>query len=125
VVGILFVGLAWFLLRPKSSETRFQVREADLRKPRKLGAQPDDLAQAKIQKPRPLQLEGIRLDGSPHEILGVKRQATSSEIQKAYRELMKRFHPDKIGPPGSREWTDAQKIAEAINQAKDALLKKK
>ena len=27
---------------------------------------------------------------------------------------MKRYHPDLVGPPGSREWKDAQKIAEEI-----------
>lgn len=110
-----------------SGESAFRSREAD--KPRKSSATaphriagPDPLAEAKIQKRKPLQLEGIRVDGAPHEILGVASDAAPAQIQKAYRELMKRYHPDRVGRPGSREWTDAQKIAEAINAAKEALL---
>jgi hypothetical protein len=34
---------------------------------------------------------------------------------------MKRYHPDLVGRPGSREWKDAQRIAEAINRAKEEL----
>jgi DnaJ-domain-containing protein 1 len=72
--------------------------------------------------PEPLRLTGIRIDGAPHEILGVAARSTPAQVQKAYRDLMKRYHPDKIGRPGTREWRDAQRIAEALNQAKDALL---
>ncbi len=71
-----------------------------------------------------MRLTGIRIDGAPHEILGVSPQASPEEIQSAYRSLMKRYHPDRVGRPGSREWNDAQQIAEAINRAKELLLKK-
>jgi len=83
------------------------------------------LADAKMkQRPRPLQIGGIVLDAPAHELLGVTIQASASEVQKAYREKMKQYHPDKVGRPGSREWTDAMKIAEALNRARDELLKK-
>jgi DnaJ-domain-containing protein 1 len=48
--------------------------------------------------------------------------AIEVQIQSAYRELMKRYHPDRVGRPGTREWQDAQGIAEAINRAKRDLL---
>jgi hypothetical protein len=126
VMVLVFLGLVW-ILRPKDPESNFKVREADLRKGK---AQPrdgksDPLAEARIQLKQPLQLEGIRIDGQPHEVLGVNKNSSPIEIQQAYRELMKRYHPDRVGPPGTRQWNDAQKIAEAINHAKDVLLKKK
>lgn len=123
-MGALFLGIAWIFFRPKTPESNFKVREADLDlKFKKTSSNSPDLAKATIQA-APLQLGGIRLDGTPHQILGVRSSATREEIQRAYRELMKRHHPDKVGRPGTREWQDAQKIAEALNRAKTTLLGK-
>lgn len=121
-VGFFLLLVGWVFFRPKRPESGFRVREADLRKEEKPSGPrgPDRLAQARIQ--RPLQLSGIRLQGPPHEVLGVRVDATESEIQTAYRELIKRYHPDKVGPPDSREWKDAQKIAETLTQARAAML---
>src|SRR5262249_28052655 len=106
--------------------TMFKDRESDKKRPRSFSnPETDRLAQAKVQKSAPLALGGIRIDGTPHEILGIRAQASPEEIQQAYRDLLKRYHPDTVGRPGSREWQDAQKIAEALNRAKDALLKDK
>lgn len=38
-----------------------------------------------------------------YEILGVSKDATASEIQKAYRKVALQFHPDKNRAPGSEE----------------------
>jgi len=108
-------------MQQESSESRFKVREAD----RKLNWERGEKAKnsgAQVLKKTPLQLGGIRLDGAPHEVLGVSALATDEEIQKAFRELMKRYHPDKIGAPGTREWQDAQAIAETINRARTEML---
>jgi DnaJ-domain-containing protein 1 len=123
-VGIVFAIFIW-LLRPKAPESGFRVREVDLRKakPRRPSQSLDPLAEARIGQ-QTLSLPGISLTGEPHEVLGVSRHATPEQIQVAYRELMKRYHPDQVGRPGSREWSDAQKIAVSLNRAKDALLKK-
>jgi hypothetical protein len=129
-LGVL-VGLLWLWLRDRETPSGFRVREADLKKEIKnaIGKKPahalpgDPLAEARYQKKaEPLRLAGISLTGAPHEILGVHAHASEREIRSAYRELMKRYHPDRVGRPGTREWTDAQKIAEAINQAKDQML---
>ncbi len=72
----------------------------------------------------PALLTGFRTDAPPHEILGVNPNASATEIQRAYKTMMKRYHPDLMGPPGSQPWKDAQAIAEAINRARDVLLKK-
>jgi curved DNA-binding protein CbpA len=37
---------------------------------------------------------GIQKD--PHDILGVKRGASMDEVKKAYRDQIKKFHPDKV-----------------------------
>jgi DnaJ-domain-containing protein 1 len=128
-VAVLFLGLAWFF-RPKGPESNFQVREADLKRPPSSSQSSKDasrLADARMKQAvpaQPLRLEGIRINGAGHEVLGVSMQASAEEVQKAYRNLMKQYHPDKIGRPGTREWQDAQKIAEAINRAKEEMLKK-
>jgi hypothetical protein len=120
--GFFLLLIGWVFYRPKSPESGFRVREADLRKNQKPSPRngPDELAQARLKAP--LSLTGIRLHGTPHEILGVRMDASESEIQSAYRELIKRYHPDKVGPPDSCEWKDAQKIAEALTQARSAML---
>lgn len=80
------------------------------------------LAEARFEKKSPLALPGIRLDGAPHEILGVSAQASEREILDAYKKLMKQYHPDHVAPPGTDQWNDAQKIAIAINSAKEKIL---
>lgn len=124
--AVALLVLAFFFLRPKPPESSFKLREADRKdKPWERKSAPgEDLAEARMKRHEPLALPGIRIDGEPHEILGVPRGAAPLVVQKAYRDLMKRYHPDLVGRPGTRAWTDAQKIAEAINRAKDALLKK-
>ena len=123
----LLVLTGWIFLRPKDPKSGFRVREADMKRPegvpgsRKPGE--DELANARYNIKRPLQIEGIRIDGPPHEVLGVRPGASRAEILRAYKERMKQYHPDSIARPGTRQWKDAQAIASAINEAKDALLK--
>jgi hypothetical protein len=109
-LGLVFVLVLW-RLRPQgvSKDSGFAVREADLKAaaPPGRGAGSSSLA-----------------DGPPHEVLGISPRASVEEIQQAYRERMKQYHPDRVGRPGTREWVDAQKIAEAINHAKNELLKR-
>lgn len=107
----------------KDLKSQFRIREADRDIQFDRGEKAYASGQAKA-KPTVFQLTGIRLDGQPHEVLGLTPHASESEIQKAYRELMKRYHPDLVGRPDSREWKDAQKIAETINRARNQMLEK-
>jgi hypothetical protein len=106
------------------SQSKFKISEADL--PPKMSGSPKAKGESSggdSRKPNgPMLLEGFRFDGAPHEILGVSPQASEIEIQKAYKELIKRFHPDKVGRPGSQAWLDAQPIAESLNRARTELL---
>ncbi len=49
-----------------------------------------------------------------YELLGVRFEATSAEITRAYREAMKRFHPDRV-PPEYRP--AAESICKDLNRA--------
>ncbi len=57
----------------------------------------------------------------PYEVLGVSRNASKEEIRKAYRELVKKYHPDKF-----RSNPDMLRLAEEkmreINEAYNYLL---
>lgn len=52
----------------------------------------------------------------PHSVLGVSKSATSEEINKAYRLLSKKYHPDRN--PGDKE-TDAK--YRQVQEANDIL----
>lgn len=51
-----------------------------------------------------------------YKLLGVSQTATHDEIQKAYRKMMRLYHPDVNKSP------DADKMAKTINNARDTLL---
>lgn len=51
-----------------------------------------------------------------YELLGVKKDATKEEIKKAYREMVKRYHPDV------NKSDEASKIIISLNEAKETLL---
>lgn len=113
-IWIAVLAIAWVWIRPPSSGSRFKLREADRAKQGQ--SQPTERAES------PKLLTGFSEDLPPHQILGVDPSASTREIKRAYREKMKHYHPDRVGEPGTRAWTDAQKIAEVINRAKETLM---
>ena len=59
---------------------------------------------------------------NPYDVLGVSQNATEEEIKKAYRGLVKKYHPDKYaGNPKAAE-AAAEKLKQ-INMAYDILTK--
>jgi curved DNA-binding protein CbpA len=46
-------------------------------------------------------------------VLGVSRTESTNGTRQAFRELVKRYHPDRIGPQGQRFF---QEIVEAYRQ---------
>lgn len=113
------VILYWWLAKPRNP-SQFRYREADKAKGKPNRDSPDDMGSGAKQK-TPL-LTGISIEGQAHEILGVQKTATKKQIQTAYRELMKRYHPDKVSEPGTPQWQEAQKIAVALTKARDEML---
>lgn len=59
----------------------------------------------------------------PFDVLGLARDATDSEIKKAYYQLIKRYHPDKFAHLGPQFEETARQYTQAINQAYERLTK--
>jgi DnaJ-domain-containing protein 1 len=124
-LGAAFLLAAWLWLRPREPESNFRVRESERRRPRAAGAgEADELARSRMRSKAPLRLTGLRLDVPPHELLGVRADAPAAEIRRAYRDLMKRYHPDHVAAPDTPQWREAQRIADAISRAKEELLRR-
>lgn len=51
-----------------------------------------------------------------YELLGIKKDASVEEIKKAYRDMVKKYHPD------INKSSDASKIIISLNEAKETLL---
>ena len=58
----------------------------------------------------------------PYEVLGISRGASDDEIRAAYRELVKKYHPDKY--QGNPLADLAQEKLQEVNEAYDLLMKK-
>lgn len=56
----------------------------------------------------------------PYSVLGLKKGATDEEVRHAYRQLARRWHPDRFPEGPERMWAE-DKMAE-INQAHRAIL---
>ena len=62
--------------------------------------------------------DNSRFDSNdPYTVLGVDRTASAETIKKAYRELVNKFHPDKVDHLGEEFKTLAEKRFKQIQQA--------
>lgn len=60
---------------------------------------------------------------NPYEVLGVSENASEAEIKKAYKELVKKYHPDKYQ---NNPLSDlAEEKLQEINEAYDMLMRGK
>lgn len=60
---------------------------------------------------------------SPYDILGVRPGASKKEIQRAYKEAIKKYHPDKLSHLGEEFSTLANEKFLEIQDAYDILMK--
>ena len=60
---------------------------------------------------------------NPYEVLGVSENASEEEIKKAYKELVKKYHPDKYQDNPLADLAE-EKLQE-INEAYDTIMKQK
>ena len=59
----------------------------------------------------------------PYEVLGVRRDASMDEIKQRYRELARKYHPDKYA--GNELIDLAEEKMKMINEAYDAIVKER
>ncbi|WP_216327358.1 J domain-containing protein [Deinococcus aestuarii] len=62
-------------------------------------------------------IDGVKHGFTPHEVLGVRPDASSHEIQEAYRALVKKYHPDRVGHLGEEFRVMAEERMQEINAA--------
>jgi DnaJ-domain-containing protein 1 len=130
--GILIFGAlsALYLIKGRSQPSQFKQRESDRTDLDRILKQGPDSAQAKLRPkpsappPPPLSLPGIRLTGAPHEILGISENASEAEVIRAYKDAIKRFHPDTIQGAARDQIQFYQDASARINEAKEQMLKK-
>ena len=58
---------------------------------------------------------------NPYEVLGIKPGASEEEIKAAYKELVKKYHPDKYIDNPLADL--AEKKLQEVNEAYDMLMK--
>ncbi len=63
----------------------------------------------------------IKDTNSAYQILGVSEDVSNDELKKAYRELAKKYHPDKVSHLGEEIKKAAEVKITAINAAYDAI----
>ena len=61
----------------------------------------------------------------PYEVLGVAREAALDEIEQAYRDLLKKYHPDKVEHLGDEFRAMAEERTKTINEAYSRLLRER
>lgn len=57
----------------------------------------------------------------PYHVLGVQRNAPMTDVDKAYRRLMAKFHPDRVVQASDAIKAEAEERARAINTAYDKI----
>ena len=66
----------------------------------------------------------IKNTESHYDILGIKPSATTDEIKKAYKNLCKQYHPDKVQHLGDEFKNFADEKIKEINKAYDSIMQK-
>ncbi len=60
----------------------------------------------------------------PHKVLGVAKNASPQEIKRAYRRLLRRYHPDKFAHMGKEYEETAREKTRSIIEAYEAMTAK-
>ena len=56
-----------------------------------------------------------------YDILGVSRDASEDDIKRAYKKIMLKYHPDRMGKKSDKEKKEAEEIVKSANEAYETL----
>lgn len=56
-----------------------------------------------------------------YDVLGVSRDASQDDIKKAYKKIMLKYHPDRMGNKSDKEKKEAEEIVKSANEAYETL----
>jgi DnaJ like chaperone protein len=62
---------------------------------------------------------------SAYKILGISSSATDEEVKRAYREMARKYHPDKVSHLGEEVKKAAEKKFQKVNEAYEAIKKER
>jgi DnaJ like chaperone protein len=60
-----------------------------------------------------------------YEILEIEKTASNDEVKKAYRKMVKKYHPDKLQDLGEEHLKGANKKFQSIQEANDSIKKER
>ena len=68
---------------------------------------------------------GGRQIKDPYEVLGVPSEVTDGELESVYRDLLKKYHPDRVQHLGAEFQEMAEERAKAITEAHTKILRER
>jgi tetratricopeptide (TPR) repeat protein len=103
---------------PKKSSSKPQSSSKPRSKSNSHSQKKDSSGSSRQQsnKPREQSNASISNNGDHYSVLGVKRNATESEIKKAYRKMALKYHPDK------NQAADASDVFRRVTEAYEVLM---
>jgi len=112
---IVVILMVWFFTSwlPKNRHRIYWFRP-------KAQAGPDAGRSEAHSRPR----EEASVEFDPFEVLNVRRDASPSELKSAYREMLSKYHPDKVSHLGEEFQRIAHEKVIDIKKAYDALVGK-
>lgn len=109
--------------RQKSEQYAEQNRRFQEQEQRRKAQQQERYRQNERAKSKPSDDPSV---GQPwHEVLGVAQNATMAEVKMAYRELMKKYHPDRVAGLATEFQELANQKSVQINQAYEFAIARK
>lgn len=103
-IALLLIIIFWLFIKPLIDEVFAKARSAG-------------------QGGRERQKPGSQQSTDPYLILGVRHGASPEEVKKAYYELVKQYHPDRVNNLGPELQTLAREKTTELNRAYEQLQK--